>query len=180
MSCILFDKNTFVRVAGTLAGIGGIKKHPFNECVFFKYNNTTNKKYEAKDFAEEIMSLYEFNLKAYCLRYEEDISKLRDNSSYINNEDYYFYFNKAKRLYELASAGYEEKLEEIEKLFSFINYFFSSLLYQIDDDKLFEEVQKITTWYSDAMLSTLGILKYGESFPWGDFDFFEKDRDKAN
>lgn len=172
MSSYVISKIDYARLAGTLAGIGTQKDY-YKEQVFYKYSWKNQRIYTAEDFKEEIMRLYDLNAVSVMKQYH-DPAREEDENSYDN--EFEKYFKKAADLYHKAHTyGTIDDRSEFEKLCYYIEDFFDSVSYQIEDEECENEARKIMFWYSHNLAKLLKNLKIGhESLTWGDFNYFEE------
>lgn len=169
MSSFIIEKKHYSRLAGVLAAIGTHKDYYGTE-NFYKYNAEKGRIFDAYDFKEEIMRLYDLNAASVAKQYGEDLSL--DGGIY--QSEFAIYFAKASKLWKEAYQGWTEAKREFNRLCFYIVDFFNSVLYQIEDLESAKEAANIAGWYSRAILRVMKkINETQESMTWGDFEFFE-------
>ena len=172
MSSFVINKKDYSRLAGALAAIGLCKDY-YGENNFYKWNSKKGRIYNSDDIEGEIMSLYDLNVKSVNLQY--GINSSGDDAEY--RADFEKYYNKVIALYRRAYAFHDRaSKEEFNKLCYYINDFFSSVGYQIEDVECCKKAAEIMNWYSRALLRVMKkINETQESMTWGSFDYFEEE-----
>ena len=174
MSSFIINKESYARCAGVLAAIGSQKDY-YGEKLFYKYDAKKGDIYGIEDFKNEIMSLYELSAKSVALQYNEaEWSDPKDYSAAFED-----YFIKAIKVYKRAYVnGSQQDKAEFNRLCYYVNDFFSSVGYQIEDLNCCRKAFNIMNWYSRALLRVMKkINEDQDSMCWGSFDYFEEERE---
>ena len=183
MSSFVINKKDYARLAGVLAGIGTQKDYHRDQ-VFYRceWDGHWWHQWEKEDFRKDVMSLYDLNLKSVCLQYGDTPDQWERNPIEQAELNYEFetYFLKASKLYRLAhGVGTIQDVKELEKLLYYINDFFRSVNYQIEDEEASNKANKIMDYYRSKILDMLKHMNCThETLSWGDFSFFNPEEQR--
>ena len=120
MSSFVIDKKSYITAGGFIAGLTEIPGH--SEALFL-YNYSEGRQYTAEDFRLAFDWLYRLNLKSVQLQYP-------DWKQEYNKDEFKDEFNDAKKM---ARDIYRYNPGEFRRQVDRLNLFFSSILYQIED-----------------------------------------------
>lgn len=160
MSSFTIDKKEYVKAAGYVSGIAKACSYGCHE--FWLYDHKAHKNTDKDLFYKRFVQCYEMNADSVKKQYRGQEVGAPSNDQNEYKREFEQYFNKGKAI---MCQCKEKQFQAIKN----IQMFFSSSLYQTEDEKY---NFMMTHWYNQILeqLTQMILLSGYDSECWGRFD----------
>lgn len=161
MSSYIISKQEYMKAAGLVSGIAS-ERGPYFEVWVYDFENHRNSAPE--DYIRKFTDIYMMNAASVIDQYHGDEVGAPANDTDEYKQDFDAFYKLGK---QLVYNGGKMLLDAINEL----NGFFSSILYQIEDDKYNE----IAAAYLDKVLVALYKAAGRKTKSWGSLEIEQPD-----
>ena len=176
MSRFVINKCEYAKVAGYLAAIVNTQDY-YREPVLRLWNKRESRLYNEQDVIRDMFRLYEINAAAVQKQYR-DAEPAQDPEEY--HDEYNRNYNAGAKLMHKGYCGFgsNEDRKENQRVTYCVISFFSSVLYQIEDEDNHKRALRIMNKYYRGLYAVLRKLDYiseEDSLCWGNFHALEEE-----